>query len=347
MKNSYSYYTDKLEGEYKSVFSDIETYGWTVDMDNILYEEKMSELLDIFINAQEENKAIDLIVGKDINSFCENFFSEVPKTSRIKEFFDTIKRLAWILVIFDGINFLLDLSEVKTATSDIGGLILIFIFTYVISRLVAIITRKFLYSKLKIKYKTRRSLIIATQLVCSIIIFIVAFANFKDVVVIPSYVEVGVAAVYLVVYYIFNYKRLKKDKQERGKAELIENTDISVEMLNKFEKLNKKRVKKGKTPLSMDEFAAQEEKITNKMTFIKKMYLIFPIPITIICFVITLLVDGFESNVDVVIFIAIMLGVEYLIMIPFYKLEGKMYIMRKRWQDNYYKSNNKDCTEEI
>ena len=56
MKDSYCYYTDKLEGKYKSTFCDIETYGWTVDMDSILYEEKMSELLDVFISAQEEKK---------------------------------------------------------------------------------------------------------------------------------------------------------------------------------------------------------------------------------------------------------------------------------------------------
>lgn len=339
MKNSYSYYTDKLGGKYKSTFCDIETYGWTVDMDSILYEEKMSELLDIFINAQEENKEIDLIVGSDINSFCENFFSEVPKNSKIKEFFDTVKRMAWILVIFDGIDILLELSEEKTATSDIGGFIFIFICTYAISRLIAIATRKFFYNKLKIKYKTRRTLIIATQIVCAVIIFMVAFTNLRDVVVIPSYIEVGIAAVYLAIYYIFNYKRLKKDKLERGKAELIENIDISEEMLNKFDKLNKKRVKKGKTPLTMDEFVAKEEKFTNKIPLINKMYLVLPVPFTIIGFIITLISDGFESNLDMAIFVAIMLGIEYLIMIPFYKMESKIYVMRKKWQDSYYKSN--------
>lgn len=340
MKNSYSYYTDKLEGKYKSTFCDIETYGWTVDMDSILYEEKMSELLDIFINAQEENKEIDLIVGKDINSFCENFFSEVPKTSKIKEFFDTVKRMAWILVIFDGIDFLLELSEEKTATSDIGGIIFIFICTYVISRLIGITTRKFFYNKLKVKYKTRRTLILATQIVCAVIIFIVAFVNLKDIVVIPSYIEVGIAAVYLVVYYIFNHKRLKKDKLERGKAELIENIDINEEMLNKFEEINKKRVKKGKTPLVMDEFVANEEKITNKMPLINKMCLVLPIPVTIIDFIIRLISDSFESNINIAMFFVIMFGIEYLVMIPFYKLQAKIYVMRKKWQDSYYKANN-------
>lgn len=46
----------------------------------------MSELLDIFINAQEENKEIDLIVGSDINSFCENFFQKYQKTQKSKSF---------------------------------------------------------------------------------------------------------------------------------------------------------------------------------------------------------------------------------------------------------------------
>lgn len=35
MKDSYSNYMDKLTGEYKSVFLDIETFGWTVNIDSI------------------------------------------------------------------------------------------------------------------------------------------------------------------------------------------------------------------------------------------------------------------------------------------------------------------------
>lgn len=46
----------------------------------------------------------------------------------------------------------------------------------------------------------------------------------------------------------------------------------------------------------MDEFVAKEEKFTNKIPLINKMYLVLPIPFTIIGFVVTLISDGFESD---------------------------------------------------
>lgn len=79
----------------------------------------------------------------------------------------------------------------------------------------------------------------------------------------------------------------------------------------------------------MDEFVAKEEKFTNKIPLINKMYLVLPIPFTIIGFVVTLISDGFESDSDMAIFVVIMLGIEYLIMIAFYKMESKIYVMRK------------------
>lgn len=59
----------------------------------------MNELLDLFITAQEKNKEISQIIGNDIKSFCDNFFAEVPKISKIREFLDSLKQLAWVLVL--------------------------------------------------------------------------------------------------------------------------------------------------------------------------------------------------------------------------------------------------------
>ena len=70
------------------------------------------------------------------------------------------------------------------------------------------------------------------------------------------------------------------------------------------------------------------------------MYFIFPVFVTLIAFAITYFTDGFESIMDMGVFCIIMLGVEYLIIIPFYKLETKIYAMRKKWQDKYYQNKN-------
>lgn len=127
----------------------------------------MNELLDLFITAQEKNKEISQIIGNDIKSFCDNFFAEVPKISKIREFLDSLKQLAWVLVVLDVIGFLFELDKEEKSKSDFGGILCIFICTYVISGLIAIMIRKLIYNRLNIRYKVKRGILIATEFAVS------------------------------------------------------------------------------------------------------------------------------------------------------------------------------------
>lgn len=55
MRESYLLYKEKLQGEYFRTFDKIEVYCLT-HMDEDRQEESLTELLDIFLNAQEEEK---------------------------------------------------------------------------------------------------------------------------------------------------------------------------------------------------------------------------------------------------------------------------------------------------
>lgn len=339
MKDSYNNYTNKLTGEYKSVFSDIETFGWTVDIDNILFEEKMSELLDVFISAQEENKGVDSIIGEDVNTFCNNFFDEIPKISMVREFFDSIKRLAWWILVIDVIDILMCIESEEKSVSDISSLLFLFFGSYVLSRLLAMGVRKLLYRKGKMNYRKRRAIVIVTEMVLIVLLMIIALKYIDDLLIIPSTVEVPVLTVYLIIYYLVNHKRLKADKEERKKIGFFEIVadDFSLGMQKKFEKKNAKLIKKGKIPYTWQEFVEKESKDTENIPKIARFYLVCPIIITVAMLGIMIPTNGFESATDIFSFVEIMLIVEYAIMILFYKVEMNLYKTRARWGEEQHK----------
>lgn len=335
MKDSYVNYMNKLTGEYKSVFSDIETFGWTVDIDDILFDEKMSELLDVFISAQEENRDVKIIIGDDVNTFCSNFFDEIPKISMVREFFDSIKRVAWWILIIDIIDILVCIGSEKEAVSDVSSLLFLFFGAYVLSRLLNMGVRRLLYKKGKMNYKKRRTILVVADIVVIVLLMITASKFIDGLFSIPSIVEVLILAAYLIIYYLVNHKRLKADKNVRSKVSFSDRIadELTPTMQKKFEKKNAKLIKKGKTPYTWQKFVENENRATSKLQMIAKLYLIFPIVITVIIVGIMIPADNFESTTDIFSFIGIMLIVEYAIMLFFYKVDMNIYKARVKWGD--------------
>lgn len=238
MRDSYNNYTNRLKGEYKSTFSDIETFGWTVDIDNILFEEKMGELLDVFISAQNEEKDIESIIGNDVNIFCNNFFDEIPKISMVREFFDSIKRVAWCILVIDIIDILVCIGSEEAAVSDIGSLFFIFFGSYVLSRLLEMGVRKLLYRKVRMNYRKRRIIVVVTNIILIVLLIIVALKFLDGLLSIPSIVEVLVLSVYLIIYYWVNRNRLKEDREERSKVSFFDRIadELAIEMQKNMRK---------------------------------------------------------------------------------------------------------------
>lgn len=336
MKDSYSNYMDKLTGEYKSVFLDIETFGWTVNIDSIFFEEKMNELLDVFISAQEENRDVESIIGEDVNTFCSNFFDEIPKISMAREFFDSIKQAAWGILVIDIIDILVCMRSEEKSISDISSLLFMFFGVYVLSRLLEIGVRKLLYRKVKLNYKKRRTIVMVADIVLIVLLMAIALKYLTGLLNIPSIVEVLVLAVYLIIYYLVNYKRLRVEKEVKSKVSFSDRmaNELAPTMQKKFEKKNAKLIKKGKAPYSWQEFVENENRETNKLPKTAKFYFAVPIIIVVIMLGIMIPTDGFESTTDIFSFVGIMLILEYVIVFFFYKVEMSFYKIRVKWGEN-------------
>ena len=107
---------EQLKGEYLKKFNEIEYYGQIhmVNEDNLA--EKMMDLVDLFLEAQENGKPAEFIIGNDIGDFCENFYSDITKKDMIKSVLESFRVLLWE-VFFIGL-----LSSLIGETGD--GLVL-------------------------------------------------------------------------------------------------------------------------------------------------------------------------------------------------------------------------------
>lgn len=99
MKDSYAFYKDKLSGEYKEVFAKTEMYVLSQNVDDDTTEERLGELLDVFLSAEESGKPVEKIVGNDLESFCRSVCSDFSLKNRLLNFADYFKVIAWVLVI--------------------------------------------------------------------------------------------------------------------------------------------------------------------------------------------------------------------------------------------------------
>jgi hypothetical protein len=88
-------------------------------------------------------------------------------------------------------------------------------------------------------------------------------------------------------------------------------------LIKHYKRINKRRIKKGKECMTHEEFLNKKENSVNATKKTKWYFAVFPVLITAFSFLVT----DFESIKDMIIFVSIMLGVEYLVMYFMYKLE--------------------------
>lgn len=328
MRDSYSYYVEKLTGEYKALFLDVETYGMALAMDELLFEEKMSELFDIFMSAQEEERELHSVIGEDVGAFCDNFFSEIPRSSVVREFFYSLKDVVYWVLTMDLIQFMFTDSG-ESLLSEIGSYVSIFFLSYVLSKVLGLGGCRVLYKK-TMDYKKRRRIIRGVHWGCGISIFLLVMIFFKGIY-ISTEIEMALLTAYLILYHLVNYKRLKKAKETQGQISFFDlgASEMPKEMSKRYEKENQRRIKKGKEPYTWKEFVEKEEKETKKMPMIGRFYL--ALPVIILAFF--LLIGEYDTRWDMLLFSMIVLSVEYVLMFVFYKANKSNYKARLKWEE--------------
>lgn len=340
MRDSYVFYSDKLQGEYKEAFRQIEQYVNTQNVDEDTVEAHMGELLDTFLTAQQEGRPVSKIVGNDPESFCRNFCSEFTWENKALNIVERWRNIAWFIFVLEGLDVLLLLLGVfidgdpisnlwnTESTLNVTGYLLGFLIVYLIYTGMDYVSSKILFKLKKgsLAQKLWTVAKVAVLIGCFFIIFLMMGNEALNLLVVPSWVLAAVAALYLIIYYTVNHRRIKERKANKvsfwkmveAEAAVDFPSEFEKQMQKQYEKKNKKLAKKGKPAMSWKEFVDAREKELQKTLKTKVLFDWGPLIIALFLGFLEYLSNGFSA--DLILYIALLFVCELVCLQLVWKL---------------------------
>lgn len=326
--NTYEIHIEKLNTEYRDVFMKIKKYVTASNMDEMQTEETLSEVMDTFLSAQESGKPVEKVVGKDLQKFCENLCSERGIGTHIMNFIEVIDsgfKVIFFMCIFDFFSLpknleSFDFFTLQSRTSLLpffGGWMLFMILTYISN-----------HFKRKNMFKHSK-LVKLTSVITVILIFVGAiavFSHFDEKAPDGTYLWVMllVSVIGMIITHILTKKKrqFKKDNKIRF-SEFLDMPSVTEDIekieMKRFEKINKKRVKKGQPEMSFEEFLDSEDKRFNKWDKKAPFHIALAVGCTLLSTIVIRLFNGFETTSDMFYFFFILFGVESIVMYGLFK----------------------------
>lgn len=268
---------DQLTDDYKEIFAKIKLYTTIHEIDENTCNEMLMDLLDMLLEAQKNGDAVESIVGEDVELFCHNYFSEYNSGKRLKSWGERIYRLCWYIVILEMIFFVLDSEEITfmQTSTDILPWMIGFGGGAVIGFVINLIFKKIFSKKVS-------ETVYFVSTILAFILFVVAMGFLPETIslCVPLWTEYLVVIGYIVIYkmvqlagryrrtgslkkenseYQATFGKLVMEEVEREWDETNQNPGMSLakEFLKQYEKMNKRRMKRGKNPFTEDEFHAR------------------------------------------------------------------------------------------
>lgn len=120
----------QLTGEYREVFERAQTYIMMSDFEERYTEDKLSELFDLLLTAQSEQKPVTQLVGRDVPRFLNDYFSDHGLREHLLNAAETLRRVCWVVLVISLLNWLAaehPIADFFTVRTDIiyvlGGII--------------------------------------------------------------------------------------------------------------------------------------------------------------------------------------------------------------------------------
>lgn len=340
---SYVVYTDRLKGEYRDAFKKIELYGMTKSIQDDEFQDAMDSLLDFFLEAQENERDVNEIVGEDISSFSDQFFDKPNFTKNyINDLPRIIYRMACIAVFFCTLDLLGALSSKDNLMEVYNGYFMFLLVGAMCGVLISGVSN-ILFSKILIRKKKGTAILAWMQVIG-------LFMGGALAVIIGDKMEIQLPTVIMLVFmlcYIIVYKcaalikryrtkgSIKKtqEEKERGFFGIVkgtmkeqaesENLDTSfLKTLNaRYERMNKR---KGTT---FEDFQKIYEK---EQHFMERENLFLAIVCVIVAMIGTVAVAQDSKLFDICMFIVIVSVAEGLIWLFFSKLINHGLVIREK-----------------
>lgn len=267
MAMDYIWLTDKLKGEYKEAFDKAEIYAQMRNIDEDTMGDMLMELLDIFLTAQEEGRPVEKVIGSDLEKFCASYFSGYTLKSYLKSIPKTLYRCMWWVLALEMIFVLFRISEedfsIFHSTEDISGYVCGFFVGALIIFLCNTLIRPFMF-RWKWLTSNRFSAFALILLLGMIITSGILLDGYE--LKIPIFLSLFVPGIYVLIYIIVRsvwryrkYGSIRKQKisiERKGmkgiKKQLEEELPDTLTKL--YHKKNKKLEKKGKEPMTPEEY---------------------------------------------------------------------------------------------
>lgn len=337
MRDSYVFYTDKLRGEYKDVFEHVEAYVNSLAVNQDAREERLGDFLDLLLSAQEAGRSAESVTGGDLRRFCESFCGDFGPKNAFLQVLDLLKSLAWPLAAISLVGLLFPEDPgvgffARKPAFNLTGFLLGWAAGMAVIDLINAVTRRRVLKNGEWPRLWRKpnlaGVLLAAGVLLTLALVILAEEFLPDLPQPPLWVCLTVSVLFLALCRVF-YKRPR-----RGKVRL---TEISMEntidetMTKKYAKLNKKLRKKGKAPLTLEEFLDREEADCKKTEKTKLLYILLPILFTGGMTADLALTGGFETPLDGVFYAVLMLVLETAVMAGMWKITRQGIESRRRW----------------
>lgn len=336
MRDSYGLYVEKLQGEYKETFEQIMTYMATQNNDKNSEESQMGELLDTFLQAQEEGKPVSKIVGNDLEAFCKNFGSQFGWESKVLHAVDRWKSAAWIIFVFSAIDLIflvvdyLSGEQVDWFAVDTEFnwtvYILWFLCMGAVFTILDFITQKMMFKYSKKSFAIRTLNIVRVLLVIACLVLYVLFVNAEafQVFELPLWILCVLSGGYLFLYYVFNRKRVKEKKESKisfwklVQEESSKNIDATME--KKFASKNKWRRRFGRRELSFEKFIELEERECKLTEMLNRLCVAVPFLICVGMCVTDYFDNGIENPGELFLCVVFVFIIEVVLMYFLYNI---------------------------
>ena len=334
MRDSYVLYTDKLKGEYWQVFERVNMYVHAQGIDEDTVDEHMGQLLDMMLAAQESGKPVKKVVGNDVEAFCKAFCSEFSWKNRVLNILDSLRTMMVGLLII-GVIDLLDLVSLwidgksvdvwkASISPDLCGYLLAIVVSFASTVICDLLVRMFMFRTNRFSMGVLKGVTYTVAVAGFVLSMMLIFGN-KDTVNIPLWIVVGISAVYLVGYRLCNRKRIRERKSRKvtfgGMVDEEFRKTMPETLRKRFEKINRRRVRRGKEAFSMEEYLDWEEaRLLKNDRFNKFFFPLFPLVIIACCLP---HVEFEEGLWDIAFYLGIMLVLEYALFMALWRSSRK------------------------
>lgn len=263
----YEWIKDQLKGEYKEAFEKVELFSMVQDIDRNTDADMMMNLLDLLLTAQKEGKPVEKIIGKDIKHFCREYFEGYSWKSRLIEIPKYFYRISWLLVVLSLLDLFIQSGEKNfncyTAVMDISGFVVGIVCSVFLTYSFNVLFKTFMF-----RYKQfSLSVYVWVQIGCllgSCLLFLALLGDRQ--INVPVFPILVAGCLYLAGFYLvravsrfrkYGSIRKHREKYDQSMWEKIEENvgkELPMELVLRYEKKNRKLEKKGKKPVTPQEY---------------------------------------------------------------------------------------------